>query len=88
MTTVNAAVGSRKRHLRSYAAVSVIVWIALVGVAHWQLRRVQPAQARVLPLTHPDSIGLPLVAFAIVVAGVLAAANVVAAAVLYWRRRR
>jgi hypothetical protein len=71
--------------LRRHAVLSVALWAAsLVGGA-WYLRRAQPAPMRALPWTHPDSIGLPLVALAIVVAGVLLAANVIAALV---RRRR
>lgn len=74
--------------LRVYAGTSAVLWAALVAAAFWYLRHAQPAAARALPLTHADSVGLPLVAFALLLAGVLVAANVVAATVLLWRRRR
>ena len=74
--------------LRVYAAISAVLWAALVAAAFWYLRHAQPAAARALPLTHADSVGLPLLAFALLLAGALVAANVVAAAVLLWRRRR
>ena len=64
------------------------VWAALVGVAGWYLRREQPADLRTLPLTDPDSIGLPLVAVGVLVAGLLVVANAAAAAAVLWRRRR
>ena len=74
--------------LRVYAATSAVIWAALVGAALWYLRHEQPAAARALPLTHADSVGLPLLAFALLLAGVLLAANVVAVAALLWRRHR
>ena len=74
--------------LRVFAASSAAIWAALVGAAFWYLRHQQPTAARALPLTHADSVGLPLLAFALLLAGVLLAANAVAAAVLLWRRHR
>ncbi|MGZ8378270.1 MAG: hypothetical protein ACXWZS_12755 [Gemmatirosa sp.] len=74
--------------LRRYAVASVALWAVVVAAALWFLRRAQPAHVRALPLTHADSIGLPVVAFALSVAGALLVANAAVAAVLLWRRRR
>jgi hypothetical protein len=65
----------------------VVLWAVCVGAALWYLRRSLPADVRALPLTHADSVGLPLVAFAGLLAGVLLTANLVAA-IFVWRRRR
>jgi hypothetical protein len=73
--------------LARYAAASVVLWAVCVGAALWYLRRPLPADVRALPLTHADSVGLPLVAFAGLLAGVLLTANLVAA-IFVWRRRR
>jgi hypothetical protein len=63
------------------------VWGVAVAAAWRYLRGAQPPALRALPLTHADSIGLPLVAWALAVAALLMVANV-AAAVLLRRRRR
>ena len=76
------------RTLLRLAAASVALWLATLAVATWYLRRQLPPEARALPLTHADSVGLPLVALAVWLAGALAVANAAAAAVLVARRRR
>ena len=70
----------------TYAAGSILLWIAAVGGAYWYLRRPLPAAVRALPVTHADSIGLPLLAVALLVAAVLVVANLVVAVVLLRRR--
>lgn len=76
-----------RRTLVRFAVGSLVLWGVVMGVAFWYLRRAMPPQVRALPLTHADSVGLPLLAFALLLASVLLAANLVAA-VLLWRRRR
>ena len=73
--------------LAAYAAGSVVLWVAAVGAAYWHLRRGLPAEVRALPVTHADSIGLPLLAVSLLVAAVLVVANLVVAFVLLRRRR-
>ena len=73
--------------LAPYAAGSVVLWIAAVGALWWYLRRTLPPDVRALPITHADSIGLPLVAAALLVAAVLVVANLAVAVALRRRRR-
>jgi hypothetical protein len=74
--------------LVTYATASLLLWIAVVGAAYWYLRRMLPEAAHALPLTHADSVGLPLLSFAMLVAAILMLANLVAVTVLLRRRRR
>lgn len=72
--------------LAAYAFGSILLWGATVAAAYWYLRRTLPAEARALQLTHADSIGLPLLSLALLLAGILLVANLVAAVVLVRRR--
>ena len=76
-----------RRTLVRFALASLVLWVAVMGFAYWSLHRSMPPHVRTLPLTHADSVGLPLLAFGLLLASVLLAANLVAA-VLLWRRRR
>lgn len=73
--------------LARYGAASLLLWIVALGAAYLYLRGTLPPDARALPLTHADSIGLPLVSLALLLAAVLIVANLVAAGVLLRRRR-
>ena len=75
------------RPLATFAAVSIALWTVAMAAAHWYLRRMQPEEARALAVTDADSIGLPLLALALLLAGVVALANVVMAVLLLRRRR-
>jgi hypothetical protein len=82
--------GGRPRlatRLAPYAAGSVLLWAAATGAAYWYLRRGLPAEVRALPVTHADSIGLPLLAASLLVAAALVVANLAVAIVLLRRRR-
>ncbi len=83
----SAAAPSLLARLARLAAGSVVLWIAAVAAVWWYLQRGLPAEVRALPVTHPDSIGLPLLAASLLVAGVLVVANLVVAVVLLRRRR-
>jgi hypothetical protein len=74
--------------LVTHAAASLVLWIAAVGGGYWYLRRMLPEEARALPLTHADSIGLPLLSLAMLVAAILVLANLVGVTVFLRRRHR
>ena len=76
------------RRLATNAAANLVLWVSAVGAAYWYLQRALGEDVRALPPTDADSFGLPLVAFALLLAGVLLAANLLAGAALFWRRRR
>jgi hypothetical protein len=73
--------------LALYAAVSAGVWAASVGAVFWYLRRSLSAEAKARALTHPDSIGLPVVGFAVWLAMALAFVNLVLVLSALWKRR-
>ena len=83
----DAAAPPLRARLAPYAAGSVLLWVAAVGALWWSLRRTLPPEVRALPITHADSIGLPLVAASLLVAAVLVVANLAVAVVLRQRRR-
>jgi hypothetical protein len=68
---------------------SVLAWVIGVAGAWWYLDHAVAAEYRIgaRPITDPDSYGLPLVAFALLLGGALVLLNVVLAIVLAWRRR-
>jgi hypothetical protein len=72
--------------LARYAAASVALWAIAVLAAFWYLRRITAGDARAASLTGPDSIGLPLAAFAVWLAITLLVVNVAAVIVVRWRR--
>jgi cell division protein FtsX len=71
------------------AAASLGLWAAAVGALAWYLPRwaAQESRAGRLP-SDGDSIIIPLVGFAVLLAVVLVLVNVVTALVLTWRRFR
>ena len=75
------------RRLAVYAAVSAALWASAVGVLFWYLRRTLSAEAKAKPWTDADSIGLPVVGFAVWSGLALVLANLVLAAVALWKRR-
>jgi hypothetical protein len=74
--------------LLTYLGGSVVLWVVAVAAAYWFLRAMNEADLRAGGTTDADSIGLPLMSFAILLAGVLTVANLALMAVAAWRRRR
>ena len=73
--------------LAAYAAGSAVVWVVAVGAVLLYARRMFDDDVRLGAPTDADSLGLPILSLAVLLAVVLLAANLVAAAILIRRRR-
>jgi hypothetical protein len=73
--------------LAAHAAGSAVLWLVAVGAVLLYARRMFDEDVRIGAPTDANSIGLPLLSFAIFLAVVLLAANLVIAAILVRRRQ-
>ena len=75
------------RRLAVQVAVSITLWATGVGILFVYLRWTLSPEAKAKAWTHPDSIGLPVVGFAVWFALGLVLANAIMAALALWNRR-
>jgi len=77
------------RTLLLSATASIVVWLLAVAWAAWYLQRMVAEEYRTgaRTTTDGDSIGLPLGALGIALAGILLIVNVAIVGILLWRRR-
>jgi nitrate reductase gamma subunit len=73
--------------LAAYAAGSAVIWIVAIGAVVLYTRRMFDDDVRLGAPTDADSLGLPILSLAVLLAIVLLAANLVVAGILIRRRR-